>query len=172
MASPDKPSAKLIARREAKIVYNKAAIDALYAGMADGLIELGEAIIADASERAPKDTGDMSRTGYVTVFGQGKLVHGSGQVAAAKNRPRGVKVPKDQVVMIAAFASPLAHLQELGTVKMAAHPFLAPALMANVRDAGPYVSGAMSRYAATASKRADNGAMIAALRATAKAGGQ
>ena len=114
----------------------------------------------------------MSRTGYVTVFGQGKLVHGSGQVAAAKNKPRGVRTPKDQVVMIAAFASPIAHLQELGTVKMAAHPFLAPAVMANIRDAGPYVSGAMSRYAATASKRADNGAMMAALRATAKAGGQ
>ena len=179
MPSPDQPSAKLVARRAAKIVMNKAAIDALYAGMADGLIQLGEKIIEDARERAPKDAEAAAKrgvpmmcdTGYVTVYGQGKLVHGSAQVAAAKNKPRGVRTPKDQVVMIAAFSSPIAHLQELGTVNMNAHPFLTPALMANVANAGPYVAGAMSRYAATAGRRADNGALMDALRATAKAGG-
>ncbi len=177
MASPKAPSEKLIARRAAKIVMNKAAIDALYAGMADGLIELGNKIIADASERAPKDAAAaaargvpmLNDTGHISVWGQGKLVYGSSQVAAAKNRPRGVRAAKDEIIMIAAFGSPIAHLQELGTIKMPAHPFLTPALMANISNAGPYVTGAMSRYAATASTRALRGSGINAARAAAKA---
>jgi hypothetical protein len=169
--------ARSVARREAKIVYNKAAIDALYAGMADGLIELGERIIADASERAPKDAAAaaargvpmLKDTGFISVWGQGKLVHGSAQVAASKNKPRGVRTPKDQVVLVAGFSSPIAHLQELGTVKMTANPFLTPALMANIANAGPYVTGAMSRYTATAGVRAERGAGINAARAAAAA---
>ena len=182
MPSPDQPSAKLVARRAAKIVMNKAAIDALYAGMADGLIALGGAIIADASERAPKDAEIAAKrgvpmlkdTGFISVWGpvKGKsvLVHGSAQVAASKNKPRGVRTPIDQVVLVAGFASPLAHLQELGTIKMKAHPFLTPVLMANVGNAGEYVKGAMSRYTATAGARAERGAVINARRAAAKAG--
>jgi len=183
MPSPYRPSARVIGLRNARMVRNKAGFDALYAGIADGLIELGEKIIADARERAPHDAAAAAKrgvpmmrdTGRVAVFapvgGKSKLVHGSTDVAAAKNRPRGVRTPNDQVVMIASFTSPLAHLQELGTVNMNAHPFLTPALMANVANAGPYVAGAMSRYAATAGRRADNGALMNALRATAKAGG-
>jgi hypothetical protein len=176
MPSPRKPSAKLIARREAKIVLNRAGFDALYAGMADGLRELGEHIVADASDRAPRDPAIaekrgvpmMADTGYVSVWAQGKLVHGSAQVAASKNKPRGVRVPADQAVVVVAFASPIAHLQELGTVKMAAHPFLTPALLANIREAGGYVEGALSRYAAGASTRAENNAAISVRRQIAK----
>lgn len=178
MPSPDRPSEKLVARRAAKIVMNKDAIDKLYAGMADGLIELGERIIAQASQHAPYDAEAarkrgvpmMRDTGRVAVFGQGKLVYGRSDIAAARNRPRGVRTPKDQVVMIAAFDSPIAHLQELGTVKMRAHPFLAPALMANIPNAGAYIKGAMSRYTATASVRAERGVVLNARRAAAKAG--
>lgn len=169
MASPKAPSAKLLARRGASIQMNKAGVDALYAGMADGLIELGDKIIGDAVSTmrpghldAPPYGEGLIKSGFVTVWGQGKLVHGSAQVAASKNKPRGLKVPKDQVVMIAAFASPLAHLHELGTVKMPARPFLTPALMANIGNAGPYVSGAMSRRAASAPKRAAVSAAIKA----------
>jgi hypothetical protein len=181
MPSPDQPSAKLVARRSAKIVMNKAAVDVLYAGIADGLIGLGERIIEDARSLAPHDEEAaasrgvpmMRDTGFVTVWGpvegKSRLLHGSAEVAASKNKPRGVRTPPGQVVMIAAFASPIAHLQELGTVKMQAHPFLTPAMMANVADAGPYVKGAMSRYAATAGARAERGAAIKQRKADARA---
>ena len=50
-----------------------------------------------------------------------------------------------------------------------ANPFLTPALMANIANAGPYVTGAMSRYTATAGVRAERGAGINAARAAAAA---
>ena len=181
MPIPDQPSARTIANRGKRIVMNKAAVDALYAGIADGLIELGERIIADARDRAPEDPDAarkrgvpmMKDTGQVAVFGpvagKTKLLHGRTDIAQMQNRPRGVKVPNDQVVMIASFTSPIAHLLELGTVNMDAHPFLTPALMANVGNAGAYVKGAMSRYAATAGVRAENSTRINAQRAAKKA---
>lgn len=177
MASPKAPSAKLIARRGAQIVMNKEAIDALQMGMADGLIELGDRIIADASHgpggsgvgslrdpatAAARGVPMMLDTGYVTAWALGKLVYGSAEVAASKNKPRGLKVRPDQVVMVAAFASPLAHFAELGTIKETARPFLTPAVMANVGNAGEYVKGAMSRYVASGPKRAARSAAIKA----------
>jgi hypothetical protein len=141
--TPEERQARLIGRRQAKIVWNKSALDAMYAGMADGLIEIGERIIADARDTAPRDPEAarvrgvpmMADTGFISVWGQGKLVHGSAQVAASKNKPRGVRTPKDQVVLVAAFASPIAHFNELGTVKMVAHPFLLPAFNRGVPGA-------------------------------------
>jgi len=160
MASPKAPSAKLVARRGAQIVMNKAAVDALYAGMADGLIDLGEEIIEDASARAPKDPVIAAKrgvpmlkdTGFISVWGpvegKSKLLHGSAQVAASRNKPRGVKTPPTQVVLVAGFHSPLAHFNELGTVKMAATPFFTPALLAHVQNSAPYARAAMLRYVA------------------------
>ncbi|HUW17469.1 MAG TPA: hypothetical protein VMW94_10355 [Actinomycetes bacterium] len=170
---------RLIGRRRAKIVMNKAGVDALFAGMADGLAELGEKIIAEAAAKAPRDAAAaaaagrpmLKDTGSVVVWGQGKLVVGSGDRKASAQKPRGLKTPKDQVVMIAGFGSFVAHFNELGTVHMPARPFLTPAILANVPGAGKYVSGAISRYAASAGDRATRGAAIGASRA-AKAGGQ
>jgi hypothetical protein len=152
----DQKFTRLVDRRKAQIVRNRAGFDALYEGMADGLVELGTRILEDAKGNAHRDAAAAARrgvammadTGYVSVWAQGTLVHGFGQVAASQNKPRGVKTPKDQVVVVVAFSSPVAHFNELGTVAMPAQPFLTPALMANVANAGPYVAGAMSRRAA------------------------
>ena len=174
MPSPKAPSANLLAKRGAQIVMNKDAVDALYAGMADGLVELGERIIADARASAPRDPTTaaargvpmMADTGSVSVWGpvngKSSLLHGSAQVAAGKNKPKGLKVPVDQVVMVAAFASPLSHFAELGTIKEPARPFLTPALMSNIGNAGEYVKGAMSRRVASAPQRAMASAAIKA----------
>jgi len=160
MPSPKAPSAKLIARREAKIVMNKAAVDALQMGMADGLIMLGKEIIADASQgpggsgvgslRDPKKAAErgtpmMLDTGYCSVWAMGKLVFGSAQVAASKNKPRGFKTPKDQVVLVTAFASPLSHFAEQGTVNEIARPFLLPAFNRGVPGAAKFVVPAMGK---------------------------
>ena len=100
MASPKAPSAKLVARRGAAIVMNKAAVDELYAGMADGLIDLGNEIIDEAVKRAPRDpviaakrgVPMMADTGFTSVWGpvggKSRLLHGSAQVAASRNKPR------------------------------------------------------------------------------------
>lgn len=129
------PSAKLVARREAKIAWNKAEVDRLYAGMADGMIGLVERIAADASAHAPRDPEAaaargvrmLADTARTAVFADGKLVSGTGERMASRNKPRGARTPAGQVVAFVMFDSPLAHLVELGTVKMAARPFLLPA---------------------------------------------
>lgn len=153
MPSPKAPSAKLLARRGAKIVMNRAALDAAQFGIADGLLEIGQRIIAEASARAPRDpeiaakrgVPMMADTGYVSVWALGKLVSGSTEVAASKNKPRGFSVPKDQVVMVAAFSSPLSHFAELGTIKETARPFLTPAFNAHIGGAAETVIPAMGK---------------------------
>ena len=154
MPSPKAPSAALLARRGAQMVWNKAQIDALQMGMADGLIAIGGQIIADAVSTmkpghldAPPYGEGLIASGYSSVWALGKLVSGSAEVAASKNKPRGLKVPVDQVVMIAAFSNPVAHLQELGTVNMPARPFLIPAFNRQVPGAGSVIVPAMGKRA-------------------------
>ena len=152
MPSPKAPSAALLAKRGAQIQWNKAAIDALYAGMADAMVELGGRIITDAVSTmkpghldAPPYGEGLIESGYSSVWALGKLVSGSAEVAASKNKPRGLKVPADQVVMIAAFSAPHAHFAELGTVNEPARPFLLPAFNRNVPGAGAAIVPAMGK---------------------------
>jgi len=156
MPSPRVPSARVLQNRANRVVFNKAAVDALYAGMADALIELGPQIIAEASANAPRDpekaaergVPQMADTGNFVVYGLGKKVGGD---PGGTGKPRSMKTPPDQVVLGVWFASPLAHLQELGTVKMPAHPFLLPAFNRLVPGAEDAIVPAMGkRVAATA----------------------
>jgi len=168
MPSPVRPSARVLANRAARIVMNRAALDELEGGMADGLLNLGLRIILQAEARAPRDPEAaaargvpmMADTGGVQVWARGKRVGG-----VWEKRPPRASAPKDQVVMFVGFGAPIAHLVELGTIKMSARPFLTPAVMANLPDAGDYVKGAMSRRAASAPQRAARGAAINARRA-------
>lgn len=176
-------SPRVVSLRNARMVKNKEAFDALYAGIADGLIMLGEDILADAVRKGARHRDPeaaqkrgvpmMIDTGRVSVFapvdGKSKIVYGSLAVTQAQNRGKGVRNTTGQVVMFVGFTSPLAHFLELGTVKERADPFLTPAVMANIANAGPYVKGAMSRYAATAGERAERNAGIKARKADAKA---
>lgn len=136
MPTYEKPaSARLVARRTAKIAWNKAEVDRLYAGIADGMIGLVERIGADASAHAPRDPEAaaargvpmLADTARTSVFVDGKLVQGTGQRMASRNKPRGARTPAGQVVAFVMFDSPIAHLVELGTVRMRARPFLLPA---------------------------------------------
>lgn len=150
MPSPKAPSAKLLARRGAQVVMNKAALDAVQEGIADGAIQLGEAILADATANAPDAPPygvGLVESGTVAVWGLGKLVSGTTAKAAGKQKPRGLKLPKDQVVLLVAFGAPHAHLLERGTVKMPAHPFLLPAFNRNISGAERFVVPAMGKRA-------------------------
>jgi len=125
---------------------NKAAVDAAQMGMADGAIELGQTILEDATAHAPDAPpyGEgLIASGYTAVFALGKLVSGDTSKAASANKPRGLKTPKDQVVMFVAFSAPHSHLLERGTVNMPAQPFLLPAFNRGVPGASKVVVPAM-----------------------------
>lgn len=164
MPSPKVVSARTIANRRARVVMNRAALDELQLAMADGLLALGERIIAEARDNAPRDPEAaaargvpmMADTGNLVVYALGKKVGGDD---GGTGKPRGMKTPKDQAVLGVWFSSPLSHFHELGTVKMRARPFLTPALARNLGDTGPYVRKAM---AARASRQAARKARIAA----------
>jgi hypothetical protein len=165
MPSPRNPSARVLANRQARIEMSYQALDTLTRAMADGLLQLGEHVLEDASGRAPRDPAAaeargipmMGDTGGLQVWANGKRVGGTWA-----KRPKGGKVPQGQAVLFVGFDSRLSHLLELGTVKMRARPFLTPALMANLADTEPYVRGAISRYAATAGERTAKGLQIKA----------
>lgn len=148
MPSPRAPSAKLLARRGAQVVMNKAALDAAQLGIADGAEELGRAILADAKAHAPDAPPygqGLIESGVTAVWALGKLVAGDTSKAASKNKPRGMKVPKDQIVMFVGFEAPHAHLLELGTINMPAQPFLTPSFNRHISGAERFVVPAMGK---------------------------
>jgi len=151
MPSPQVPSARVLANRQARIQLHRDSLTELQLGMADGLANLGLNIVLRASAQAPRDPESAARRGVPMLANTGGFqVWALGKRAAGvwEKRPRAARVPKDQVVLLVGFGSPIAHLVELGTVKMAARPFLTPALLALIPNAGEYVTGAMSRRAA------------------------
>ena len=146
---------RTVTRRDVRIQYNKAAVDALYAGVADGVIELLEGIRDDAVANAPRDPEKaaergvpmMADTGRVAVYALGKLVSGTGERTASGNKPRGAKTPADQVVGFVMFDAPISHFAELGTVKEVAHPFLLPAWNRGIPGAEKVLVPAMGKRA-------------------------
>lgn len=125
-------------------------LDALQLGIADGLLELGNVILADAVKTAPRDAEAarkrgvpmMADTGGVQVWALGKRAAG-----IWGPRPRRARAPKDEVVLIVGFGSPLAHLAERGTIKENARPFLLPAFDRHIPNASEFVVPAMGKRA-------------------------
>jgi hypothetical protein len=152
MPSPRIPSARTIANRKARVVMNRSVLDALQLGMADGLLEIGERIIAEARDAAPRDPEKaaergvpmMADTGKAIVYALGKKVGGD---EGGTGKPRAMKTPKTQVVLGVWFSSPIAHFAELGTIKETPRPFLLPAFNANIAGAAQTVAAAMKRRA-------------------------
>lgn len=164
MPSPVNPSARVIANRGKRVVMNKAVVDALYAGMADALIDLGGQIVSVATAVAPRDpekaaargVPEMADTGNFVVYGLGKKVGGD---EGGTGKPRAMKTPRDQVVLGVWFSSPIAHLLELGTVKMSARPFLLPTFNRIVPGAAEAMAPSMNKRARSVA----GGAAFAAL---------
>ena len=157
MPSPKIPSPRVIANRAARVVMNRAALDAAVIGMADGLLEVGQRVLDDAS-RGPGGSGvgslrdpaaaarrgvpEMLSTGHVVVYANGKKVGGD---EGNTGKPRGMKTPQGQAVLGIWFSSPLAHFGELGTIKEIARPFLTPAFNRNIGGASETVVPAMGK---------------------------
>jgi hypothetical protein len=136
------PSAKIIANRAKKVVLNRAALNDVMLGAADGLAIVGQRILDDAIANAPRDPERaaergvpmLADTGVLGVWALGKKVAGNTQ-----GKPRGLATPLNQVVLFVGFSSRLGHLNELGTIHQIARPFLTPAVNRNVAGASEAV---------------------------------
>jgi len=148
MPSPKVPSARVLANRQNRIVMHRESLDALQLGIADGMLEMGNGILADAVAHAPRDpvaaaargVPEMADTGGVQIWALGKRAGGIWE-----KKPRGARIPKDEVVMIVGFGSPIAHFAEEGTIKEVARPFLLPAFNRGLPDADKFVVPAMGK---------------------------
>lgn len=139
-----------------RVVLNRAALDAVTLGVADGLLVLADAVVAAAE---PPDATPFGE-GLVTTGGTVAYVLGK-KVGGTASKPKTMKVKAMGVAIAGGFGFP-AHLQELGTINQPARTFLTPALMATVPDAGPYIAAGVARRLATAGARAAVSAAIGA----------
>ena len=131
--------------------------------MADGLLALADTVIAVTKppDDPPYGVG-LVETGGTVAYAFGKKVGGTAK------KPRAMKVRSMGVAVAGGFGWP-GHYAEFGTIHEPARPFLTPALMATVPEAGAFVGAAVRRRLGSAGARAARGAAIKA-RVAAKAG--
>ena len=91
----------------------------------DALFAAGEILVADATARAPEDTGDLKSSGYVAT--QSRSTYRSDGKNNRQIRPRRHEA-------VAGFSAFYAGFLGRGTRKMRARPFMRPALDANQRQ--------------------------------------
>ena len=99
--------------------YGDGIIDALEEEMEDALFAAGKVLLEAALAKAPRRTGALAETGYIKTKNRSTYKY---------RRYHRKEAPVDSVNEAAVgFSSPNAHLQEFGTVNMAANPFFRPA---------------------------------------------
>jgi hypothetical protein len=122
-----------MAKVSTRVVLNRAALDALTRGVADGLGVMATTIVDDARPNdAPPYGEGLIEAGDYGVWANGKKVDGT----AAK--PRGAKVKKTEIVAIGGYGFP-ARFHEMGTIDTAAYPFLTPSLLRHQPHAGDFI---------------------------------
>jgi len=147
-----------MARRNNRVVLNRAALDAITLGLADGLLALADAVIAATKvPDAPVLGMGLIETGSTVAYVLGKKVGGTAK------KPKAMKVKSMGVAIAGGFGFP-AHFAEFGTINEPARPFLTPALMETVPGAGPYIGAAVADRLATVAERR---AVTAAIKARA-----
>jgi len=141
-------------RKNNRVILNRATFQEITLAMADGLLALADQVIATA--RPPDDPPygvGLVQTGGTVAYAFGKKVGGSAK------KPRAIKVKSMGVVVAGGFGWP-GHYAEFGTIHEPARPFLTPALMATVPEAGAFVGAAVRQRLATTGARAARGAAI------------
>lgn len=112
-----------MARRSARVVLNRKAVDNVELAIADGANAVAQTIVMNAkpSDAPPYGVGLTDRGGWLT-FVRGKKIAGGGRDGRQPKRPRAAKVT-EAIVAIAGFGFP-ARFHELGTTDTGANPFL------------------------------------------------
>jgi hypothetical protein len=111
--------------------------------LAFGLLNFGLAIEGDAKTRSPWKTGNLRRSIHTAAFSKGKRIYGA---TDDNNRP----VPdyaanaKGAMAVVGTNCGYGVYL-ELGTFKMAAQPYLGPALADNRANAAGLVKAGMTK---------------------------
>lgn len=95
-------------------------LQALRDGANDAMFEAGEILLESAKERVPVATGNLKNSGYVSTKTKSSYIKRRGWKRERK--------PLEDGGVVIAFSAPHSHLVEFGTKKMAAKPYLRPAL--------------------------------------------
>ena len=142
-----------------RIEINRAALDEIVLAAADGLLRLGTAVITEAGvpDAAPYGEGLVEGGAVLAYAGRKKVGQFStGNPTAIKKPRRSASLKAGTVTVIGGYGFPARFLEE-GTAKAAARPFLTPALLKLVPQAGPYIAEAMQRHGVTSAARAARG---------------
>ena len=110
-------------KRSARVVPNRRAMDQVQLAIADGILEVGKAVVtvADPPDAAPYGEGLVTRGGTLVYDGQAK-VGGWGEDGRQPPKPRAFGVSSGTINAAIGFGFP-GRFQEFGTSKMAANPF-------------------------------------------------
>lgn len=136
--------------RRSRVEINRAALEEVEGGLADGVFDIARAIVRVAETRAPDATpygeGLVDRGG-AAVWVRARKTHESASPKGAINKPRSVRL-RDAgatIVGIAGFGFP-GMFQEAGTVHHRAQPFLTPSASEVLGSEAPLLlSKAMQR---------------------------
>lgn len=139
-----------MAPRRSRTEINRAALDEVEAGLADGVFDIARAIVRVAESRAPDATpygeGLVDRGG-AALWVRGKKTHESTTGDGRRvDKPRSLRVrTAGTIVGAAGFGFP-AMFQEFGTVHHGAQPFFTPAVAEVIgSDAKVILTAAMER---------------------------
>lgn len=116
----------------ARTVVNRKALDAISAGIVNGMEAMGQAF---KDQVHPPDATPFG-VGLVTTPDFGVWANGR-KVAGGAGKPRSAKV-KPGIVLLCGEGFP-GRFQELGTVKMAANPHVTPVMLAILPGAEAYL---------------------------------
>lgn len=127
----------------ARVVIHNQVFDELGEGIVDGFYEAGLAIIErnkpNVPVQAPPVVHDrhLRESGRVLVFRDGRKVRDSGS-----GRYGRLKVPRSGIALYVTYGFP-ARFLEVGTVRMAPHPFATGAINAGLHEAAGPVRAAV-----------------------------
>ena len=134
-------------KTQTRVELNRRELDRLAIAEADGLVDLARDVLEDAAANAP----DATPYGVGLVTGAGLVGYANGrQIASWAERgsadtPRALKgTTRGEIAVAGGFRFP-ARLQELGTIRHGAQPFLSPALSRKVPRASEYIADEIRR---------------------------
>lgn len=131
--------------RRSRVELNRAALDTIRGGLADGVHDLAKAVLAEAQRRAPDAPpyGEgLVASGGAATWTDGRKTH---ETEAGVERPRGMRTGQGRITAAVGFTFP-GRFQETGTSRHAAQPFVTPAAAEVLgSDAQIILSKAMGR---------------------------
>jgi hypothetical protein len=135
--------------RRSRVEINRAKLDEVMGGLADGVFDVARAIGVVAENRAPDATpygeGLVDRLGAI-VWVRGQKVHEWSSSGRRPDKPRALRVKSAGEVVGVVGAGFPGMFQELGTVHHSAQPFLTPSAQEIVgSEARLLLSKAMER---------------------------